>query len=465
MTSSSFGCADFRRAQAVSRRSLLTLGALTGVRLTLPNLFAARQAAAAVGGSFARAKSVIMLYLHGGHPQHETWDPKPGAPAEVRGEFGDIATAVPGTRFSELLPRSAAIADRLTIIRSLTHENPNHVQASLPAMTGHYHPKNVQGKGDFPPSATDFPGFGAVLDHVRPAPKELPTWVRIGPLMRRNNGTALHGQSPGFLGDRHSAFAVDQSLLGETIKIGAVAPQAEVPIVRLRSRRDLLSQFNEARKSLDDTATTLAVGGFYERAFNLLSSDRVASAFHLSSESTTIRERYGSTEFGQRCLLARRLAEAGVPMINVHFCETPRDSFDTHNDNFRQMKNKLAPTFDQAFAGLVVDLAERGMLEDTLVIATAEFGRTPKINAKAGRDHWPSVYSIALAGAGLSPGVVYGASDSLAAYPAANPHGPEDFAATLYHLLGVPRDTELHDMLGRPHQLVTGRPIDGILAS
>src|SRR5207302_936124 len=202
---------------------------------------------------------------------------------------------------------------------------------------------------------------------------------------------------------------------------------------------------------------------FHRQAFNILSSPETARAFNLAAEPAPVRARYGGSEFGQRCLLARRLAEAGVPIINVSFCHTPEGSWDTHSRHFSQMKDLLCPIFDQAFAALVEDLDQRGMLGETLVLATAEFGRTPRINSSAGRDHWPWVYSVALAGGGTRPGVVYGASDAIAAYPTQNPHDPCDLAATVYHLLGVPDETLVHDQTNRPHTLVIGRPIQGLL--
>jgi uncharacterized protein (DUF1501 family) len=196
----------------------------------------------------------------------------------------------------------------------------------------------------------------------------------------------------------------------------------------------------------------------------LLSSTATSKAFDLAGEAASVRDRYGRTQFGQSCLLARRLAEAGVPMINVHFCHTPAGSWDTHSKHFRQMKELLCPTFDQAFAALVADLDERGLLGQTLVLANAEFGRTAKINNIGGRDHWPWVYSIAVAGGGMARGVVYGSSDKIASYPTSHPHDPRDMAATVYHLLGVPEDTQVTDQTSRPHHLVIGQKIDGLLA-
>jgi uncharacterized protein (DUF1501 family) len=446
----------------LQRREILSIGGIWGMNYFLPDWFCARAQAKSPRGTFAQAKSVIVLYLHGGHAQQETWDPKPDAPYPARGEFGAIATAVPGIRVSELLPRSAQIMRHVAIIRSLSHGNANHVQASLAAMTGHAHPPSAEQRGDFPPSPSDFPPYGAVLDHVRPATR-LPTWVQVGPVMRRNNGTLLHGQFPGFIGSKHGPLMIDQDLLPDQVQIDAVATNPEVPMLRLSERRRLQEQVDDQRRLVDQTAEVKRFDAFHQRALSLLTSPATARAFQLKAEAAEVRERYGRSQFGQCCLLARRLAEAGIPMINVHYCRTPAGSWDTHSQHFRQMKNSLCPTFDRAFASLVEDLAQRGLLGQTLVMALAEFGRTPQVNKSAGRDHWPWVYSIALAGGGVTPGIVYGASDKIAAQPASHPHDPRDLAATVYHLLGVPPDTLIHDLSGRPHALVIGQKIDGLV--
>jgi uncharacterized protein (DUF1501 family) len=460
----SSGCAGFRRAQQLSRREVLRVGGLASLGLTLPGLFAAQARAAADGRTtFGRAKRVIVLFLHGGHPQQETFDPKPEGPSEVRGEFGAIPTSLPGVRFSEMLPQTAGIAHRLAIVRSMSHANANHVTACLPAATGHAHPPGTP-ETDFPPAPTDFPPIGAVLGALRPSARDLPAWVRVGPLMRRNNGTVLHGQTPGFLGPAHASFDVDQDLLAADVRIQAVERAAGLTTLRMTGRHDLLQEFEASRRLIDHSREARDLNTYYQRAFALLTSDRTRQAFELAAEPAKLRDRYGRTEFGQRCLLARRLADAGVPMVNVSYCHTPVGSWDTHSQNFKQMKESLGPTFDTAFAALVDDLADRGMLEETLVLVNAEFGRTPAINKNAGRDHWPWVYSLALAGAGIKAGTIYGASDQSAAYPTDKPHDPRDMAATIYHLLGVDPRTEIHDRTGRPHQLIIGKPIDGILA-
>jgi hypothetical protein len=460
-----FGCPGFQAAAHLQRRELLRIGGLSGLGLLLPDLFRAQAQAqsAPTRGTFGRARSVIVLYLHGGHAQQETWDPKPDGPAPARGEFSAIASSLPGVRISELLPQSARLVHKLAIIRSLSHRNANHVQASLAAMTGHPHAPAEESRGDFPPAPTDFPPFGAVLDHLRPS-RTLPTWVQVGPLMRRNNGTVLHGQSPGFLGPRHSPLVIDQNLLPADVRVEAVAPRGEVPLLRLTDRRHLLQQIDAQRRRLDAAAEVQAFDAYHRRALNLLTSSAIAQAFRLSAEPASLRDRYGRTQFGQCCLLARRLAEAGVPLINVHFCHTPEGSWDTHSRHFRQMRDWLCPTFDRAFAALVADLDQRGLLEQTLVLATAEFGRTPRVNGSGGRDHWPWVYSVALAGGGAARGVVYGSSDGIAAYPTSHPHDPCDLAATVYHLLGVPADTIVYDQTHRPHTLVIGQKIDGLLS-
>jgi hypothetical protein len=365
------GCEDFQFTARIHRRQLLRLGALTGVPLLLPELFRARAEAPAARGTFGRARSVIMLYLHGGHAQQETWDPKPDGPTPEKGEFGAIATSVPGVRISELLPRSARIMHRLAVIRSLSHSNANHVQASLSAMTGHAHPPSAESRGDFPPSPTDFPPIGAVLSSLR-KPGRLPTWVQVGPLMRRNNGTVLHGQIPGFLGARYGPLSIDQNLLAETVRIGAITPDPELSVSRLGARQHLLKQIDDQRRLLDQVAEARTLDGYQQQAFRLLSSPVTARAFDLAAEPAPVRQRYGRTQFGQSCLLARRLAEAGVPMINVHYCQTPVGSWDTHGKHFSQMKQSLCPTFDQAFAALIGDLDERGLLGQTLVLANAQ---------------------------------------------------------------------------------------------
>lgn len=444
----------------LSRRTAIQAEGLLG--LSLPELLRRQAEAGVPRRSFGRARRMIMLYLHGGHPQQETFDPKPQGPSAVRGEFAAIATSLPGVQFSELLPKSATLAHRMAVVRSMSHSNPNHVTASLPANTGHPHPPGTP-QTDFPPSPTDFPPFGAVVDALRPPSNELPGWVRVGPLMRRSNGTTLHGQLPGFLGARHAHFPVDQKLLDDDVQIDAVRPADKPTSTRIGYRQSLLREIDRQRRTLDDAAAAVSLDRYYQRAFSLLSSPATQSAFDLASEPMPLRQSYGWTEFGQRCVLARRLVEAGAPVVNVSYCQTPSGSWDTHSDNFNRLKKSLAPTLDAALHGLITDLDQRGLLDDTLVVVNAEFGRTPAINSRSGRDHWPWVYSLALCGAGVAAGTVVGASDRSAAYAAESPCGQADFAATLYHLLGISPETVLYDQTNRPHALITGQPIRACL--
>ncbi len=455
------GCRQF--TQGCNRRDFLTVGGAMGLGLTLPGLLQARnQPANDSSKTFGQARSLILIYLHGGHAQQETWDPKPDGPSAVRGEFGAVSTSVTGVKISELLPRCARLMDKLAVVRSMTHKNTNHVQASLPAMTGHVHPPSEKRRGDFPPSGNDFPPVGAVVNSLR-QPGSLPNWVQVGPMMRRSNGTVIHGQVPGFLGDANGPLMIDQDLKAKDVRIHAVNTNQDVPALRLKARANLLAQVDAQRAQLGQLAEVRDFGSFHQRAVRLLTSEATARAFDLSREPVEVRESYGRSQFGQSCLLARRLAEAGVPVINVHFCHTPRGSWDTHSNHFSKMKTNLCPVFDQALAALIGDLDQRGLLDQTLVLPTAEFGRTPKINRNRGRDHWPFVYSIPMAGAGVRGGVIHGSSDNQAAYPTEHPHDPSDLIATVYHLLGVAEETTIYDQIRRPHNLIIGNKIDQIL--
>jgi hypothetical protein len=448
---------------------VIRLGALGGVGLLLPDLLKARDQARAgpsrsrpAESSFGRARSVIMIYLHGGPAQLETWDPKPGGPSPERGQFVAIPTSVPGVCFGELLPRSARLMHQIAVIRSLTHSNANHVQAALPAMTGRHHPPGTESRGDFPPSPVDFPAIGAALDHLRPSSR-LPTWVQVGPTMTRFNGTVLHGQSPGFLGSTHGPLLIDQDLTRDGVVVEAVAPDRTVTPARRGLRRTLLERLDDQRRALDAAAAVRTFDVYQHRALELLTAPAVARAFDLAAEPAAVRDAYGRNSVGQSCLLARRLAEAGVPMISVHYCRRP-PGWDTHGRHFTAMKESLCPTLDRAFAALVTDLDRRSLLGSTLVWVNSEFGRTPRVNRGAGRDHWPWAYSLALAGGGIAAGVCLGATDAIAAYPTRDPHDPSDLVATVYHLLGVPPDTFIRDQLGRPHALINGRAIEALLA-
>jgi hypothetical protein len=459
-----FGCRQFSALEP-TRREAIRVGGLTGLGLLLPDLLRARAEAASRSGAergFGQARSLIMIYLHGGPAQQETWDPKPDGPAPERGEFGAIATSVPGVWFSELLPESARRMGRFAVIRSLSHPNANHVQAALPAMTGRHHPPGTESRGDFPPSPTDFPSVGAVLDVLRPV-DGLPTWVQVGPTMTRSNGTVLHGQSPGFLGAAHGPLLIDQELQGNEVRVEALAADQAVSADRLGARRSLLERLDQQRRELERSTAERTLDAYQGRALDLLTSPSAVRAFDLAAEPMSVRDAYGRNSVGQACLLARRLAEAGVPLISIHYCRRP-PGWDTHGRHFRTMKETLCPTLDRAFSALVDDLERSGMLDSTLVWVNSEFGRTPQVNKNAGRDHWPWAYSLALAGGGIAGGVCLGATDRIAAYPTREPHDPADLVATVYHLLGIPPETIVRDQLQRDYPLILGRKIEELLA-
>src|SRR5262249_11710994 len=279
----------------------------------------------------------------------------------------------------------------------------------------------------------DFPAIGAVLDRLRPS-STLPTWVQVGPTMTRANGTVLHGQSPGFLGAAHGPLVVDQGLAPDGARIEAIVSERALTPARLVARRPLLERLDDQRRGLDRAASVATLNTFQHRALDLLTGPAIARAFDVSAERPEDRDAYGRNSFGQSCLLARRLAEAGVPMISVHYCRRP-PGWDTHGRHFPAMKDDLCPTLDRAFTALVDDLDQRRLRASTLVWINSEFGRPPPVNKDGGRDHWPWAYSLALAGGGIAGGGVLGATDAIAAHPTRDPRDPSDLAATVYHLL------------------------------
>lgn len=473
-----------RAGDPLSRREWLRIGGIAGAQA----LLAASRAGAARAApnentrvpGFGRARSVILVYTSGGQSQLETWDPKPEAPAEIRGEFAAIPTAVPGTFIGEHLPRLAQLADRYTIVRSVSHDDLDHGSASYLALTGHFHPH----KSSNPlPKPTDLPTYGSVLKRVRPTGRFPYDAVHV-------NGPALvpeivaPGQDAGFLGRDY-----DPLLLGDVsataIAVPCLGMQPDLPALRLAARQNLQSVLEGSCRNgeLDRQFPDRGVQGMdnsYRQAFQLLSSPRCRDAFDLTAEAANVRDRYGRHRPGQACLLARRLVEAGVPLVTVIWNHSNRgqdkDSrstdvygWDTHNDIFEALKLHLLPRFDQGFSALLEDLDERGLLETTLVVCMGEFGRAPVVALEKkfagdspGRKHWASVYSIVLAGAGVARGTVYGASDGIAGQPRLNRVGPDDVAATIFSALGVDPSGHYQDAFGRPYPISTGKPIEGV---
>jgi hypothetical protein len=466
--------------EGVTRREWLRLGALGTFGLGLPNLLAASADAAGspVPRTFGRAKSCIVLFMFGAPAHQDSWDLKPLAPSEVRGEFRPIATSVPGLQVCEHLPRLAQRANRYALVRSLTHPDNIHTVAMHYMLTGVRHARPATNPQNAP---DDFPCYGATMSYLaarpqgtRPEPHGggrvgLPAAVSLNAPANQvsANNHIFPGFFGGFLGARFDPVFVPQNADAKDYQ--ALPPPTGGD--RLHGRRSLLAQlerlpgFAKDRPTSDSFQSVAAVRsleGQYAQAFDLLTSAETRRAFELSHEPASLRERYGSTPFGQGCLLARRLVEAGVRLVTVNW-ERDDAFWDTHRDNFSQHKNKLLPNLDRGFSALLDDMGQRGLLDETLIVWLGEFGRTPAINNAAGRDHWAACNTVLLAGAGIRGGTIHGASDRTAAYPAKDPVGPEDLAATIYHLLGVDLRTRIAGPLARPVSLTEGEPIWGVM--
>jgi hypothetical protein len=395
--------------------------------------------------------------MNGGPSQLGTFDLKPEAPPEIRGEFKPIATAVSGIQICEGLPLLAKQAHRYAIVRSVTdsYAGSAHGQSIYLAMTGHHHPRN-EGDG-LKPSLDDLPCIGSAISHLRPSPQNAPPFVW---LLDRPNGS-FAGDGAGLLGKKHEPFRVLQDPSHPQFAVQALQPPAELSLERLGARRGLLEELGRQAEQMT-AAAPAGMNACYERAFNLIGSANFRKAFDLKAESDSVRERYGKTKLGQGTLLARRLVEHGVPLVTVYWNQI-EDDWDTHQNETPRLKRLLPPT-DQAVSALLEDLGTRGLLDDTLVVWMGEFGRTPKIEREGGRGHWGRCSSVVMAGGGIRGGQVYGKSDRHAGYPAENPVGPADIITTMYHCLGIDSETELTDRQGRPQKLCLGSPIRPLLA-
>lgn len=454
----------------ITRAEFLRLGGF-GALAAAARMPGAR-AELSAGHGIPRAKSVIVVFASGGQSQFETWDPKPDAPLEVRGEFRPIATSVPGTIICEHLPLLAQRASRYALIRTMSHADVDHGSAVYLTLTGQYHPRISSNPK---PAPTDLPSLLSVYKRLRPHSGTISEAIAL-------NGPAIvapHDIAPGQFGGLLGRDC-DPLILGnvnvDSVAVPGLARLTELPPVRVRRREQLLSA---VERFLDENATAAALDfhGQYRKAFALLDDPRTREAFDLSAESPALRERYGRHRAGQACLLARRLAEAGVPLITVVFNHhsrgqdtEPEDDdaygWDTHNDIFDVMRSKLLPRFDQTVSALLDDLAERGLLDETLLVCLGEFGRAPLValertfaGSSPGRKHWAAAYSIMLAGAGIAAGTVVGRTDRHGAYPATESYGPWDLAATLFAALGVDPGSHYVDPFGRPLPASTGRPI------
>ena len=413
-----------------------------------------------------RAKTIIFLHQWGGPSHHDTIDPKPDAPDNIRGELGVLKTRVPGALVSDLLPNTSKIIDKVCQIRSLHHTMANHNSAGYYSLTGMAPSTDDQRLRD---SRDLFPAYGAIADRFAPTPAGIPGFVAFPHTIA--DGSITPGQHASFLGKRHDPLFVGQDPNQAGFKLPELALPAGITPERLARRGEARRIIERQLGDLEQTALARGLGEQYDRAHALLASPRVREAFDLSREPDAVRDRYGRTTYGQSCLLARRLAEAGCRWIQVYLHPSiggAKGGWDTHGFRGEKMypilKNHLLPLMDQTLPTLLLDLQERGLLESTLLVWVGEFGRSPKINDLAGRDHWPKCYPALLAGAGVKPGHIHGRSDKIGAYPASDACKPEDLSATLFHLMGINPATEIRDPLDRPLPLSPGKVIDGVLA-
>ena len=438
----------------IGRRDFLQLGLGAAAGLGFTDLLRLRanaaESAKTAGQPSGKRVNVIMIWQDGGPSHYESFDPKPDAPSEIRGQFSAIKTKVPGVQFSECVPELAKVNDKFTVLRSLAHKDPNHGGGNHYLMTGAPTPVPV-GCGAF---VTFHPSFGSVLSFKRGVQQGIPPYMTM-PSMSRSGG-------PNFLGAEHAPFVVGGSPQTAGFKVRDVVLPADISEGRGVSRQDLRKSLDRLTRIADAAAEDPTVGfdKFYEQGVDLITSPQAQAAFDIGKEPEKTRELYGMNDFGQRCLLARRLVEAGVSWVTVY-----SGGWDHHTKIFETLKGQQGVNFDKDVAALIADLDRRGSLENTLVLALGEFGRTPKVNKDVGRDHWPFAMSVLCAGAGVPRGTVIGATDPKGYYAADNVYAPEDFAVTLYTKLGVDPHQVLHTNTGRPVQLVNGgRPIKELFA-
>ncbi|HUE75109.1 MAG TPA: DUF1501 domain-containing protein [Pirellulaceae bacterium] len=441
----------------LDRRQFLRVSAAGVVGATLPLTPGSTSGADLSSG---RAKSVLIVLLSGGPSQLDTLDPKPQAPAEVRGEFAPIKTAVPGVMVCEHLPKLAQQLKRWSIVRALAHPEHNHLLATHVALTGRPTPLPRGGSDlDRVESRNDFPNLAAALDFVRPGAGGIPTGVSL-PNYLIEGPLTWPGQHAGFLGPKHDPWQINRDPSDPKFRVDALRLQDGVTVPRLVSRRELLEEFNGGNSPLARSGRVTSLGEQRDVAFSLLTSARMTQAFELSQETDAHRDRYGRSKFGQSLLLSRRLIEAGVPVVQATMGIV--QTWDTHVDNWGKLKNTLLPQLDMGLAALMDDLSASGLLDQTLVVVMGEFGRTPRISTLPGqtipgRDHWASAYSALFAGAGVRGGQVVGQTDDKAAYPLSQPWSPADVCTTIFSALGVSPSAVIDDPLDRPHHLLNGQ--------
>lgn len=465
-----------RLCDGISRRELLRVGGLGFTGLLWSDWLRARSASAAqtdtvrqaLPASFGKAKSCILIFNYGGPSHIDSFDLKPEAPVEIRGEFNPIATNVPGTMIGEHLPQMAAMTDRYTIVRSVNHVDNDHAVGAYLALTAHPHPRSRPLGTEPAATPQDMPSLGSVVSKLRGADQSMFPYVTLGELRHFGNKDSM-GQNAGCLGHAYDPFAVPftQPMGGDDVRLDmrlvvSMLGDAQLAGQQLSGRRQLLDEVNRTLPTLESLATARDLDGFRRKAYELLASPASRDAFDMAKEPQSVRELYGATPFAQNCMLARRLVEAGVPLVTVY--SVANRDWDTHADNFKSLKSTLLPALDRGLSALIQDLEDHGLLDETLVVWMGDMGRTPLINKQAGRDHWSFCYSMVMAGGGVRPGLVHGSSDRNAAYPASLPVSPADVAATIYHCLGIDPQSPVSDQQGRPLHIAPGEPVHALLA-
>ncbi len=462
-----FSCPSF--SQRFSRRQAIKVGGLGLLGLTLPGLLRAEKVPS-IGLKVpkSKVKSVVFLFQYGGPSHLDMFDMKPNAPETIRGPYKPISSSADGIQVSEHLPKTSKIMDKVTLIRSMHHTMNNHVSAGYYALSGHAPATDDQRLRD---SIDLFPGYGSVVDRLAPGGGEVPTAVSYPYVI--SDGSVVPGQHASFLGKNHDPFFFSQDPNSPTFSLPELSLPANISFERMQARRELQKMVDQQARLMDVSATR-GFDAYYDKAMAMLQSPRLRKAFNIAEEPDVVRDAYGRTTYGQSCLLARRLVEAGTKFVTVYFSEsiggqsTEAGGWDTHGFNNTKMfpiiEKYHLPITEHTLPTFLNDLEMRGLLDTTLVIWMGEFGRTPKINKNASRDHWPQCYTTLLAGGGVKRGFVYGASDQTGSYPAEKPVRPDDLAATIYHLLGINPHSEVYNTQQRPVLVSDGQPVLDVIA-
>jgi hypothetical protein len=449
----------------INRRELLQVGysGLMGISLStiLGGQAAAAEARRSSGQAAKKPKSVILIFLTGAPSHLDTFDMKPDAPDGIRGEYRPIASRTSGLLVCEHLPRLAARTDKFAVVRTLSHRDNNHLMSSHHLLTGHFQPGAFFDKVA---SRDDWPSYSSGLDYLRPRTDGLPSGVNL-PTFLMEGPLTWPGQHAGFLGPRHDPWQVTRDPNTADFGMDSLRPAAGIDVNRLNDRRALLAEVDAQRARLAELGPARRLSDQERLAFSILASGRIARAFAMDQEPAAVRDRYGRHAFGQSLLLARRLVEVGVPVVQANMGRV--QNWDTHSENFSKLRDRLLPPLDQGVAALLDDLNASGLIDDTLVVLLGEFGRTPRISTQRGsdtpgRDHWGPCFFGLFAGAGVQGGQVIGRSDPIGAYPATNPYSPDDVGATIYNALGVDADAEVRDRQGRPVRLNHGEVIQAL---